>query len=114
MAFSSAVNGAGRTEAGAGTSAAAAGTIGAALEQAVRAAGRRESVVHVGAGTRQTYSSLTDEVQKIARALLASGVGRGDRVAVLAGSRAHFAADPRSRGAAAPVVAPANARDRAD
>ncbi len=114
MPFSSAVNVAGRTEAWAGTSPAAAGTIGAALEQAARAAGPLESVVHVGTGTRQTYSSLKDAVEKIARALLASGVGRGDRVAVLAGNVAQWPSIQLAAGVIGAILVPINPSYRAD
>lgn len=45
-----------------------------------------------GAGRRVTYDALADEVDHMARVLVHLGVGRGDRVAVLAKNRVeHFA-----------------------
>ncbi|HWP62623.1 MAG TPA: AMP-binding protein [Candidatus Binatia bacterium] len=59
-------------------------TIGASLDRARRAYGGVEAVVHVARRRRSTYRELADAVEGVARALLAVGVQRGDRVALLA------------------------------
>jgi fatty-acyl-CoA synthase len=42
-------------------------------------------------GTRRyTYAQLLDETNKVARSLVAIGVARGDRVAILMGNRAEW------------------------
>ncbi|WP_406193703.1 AMP-binding protein [Kitasatospora sp. NBC_01560] len=60
------------------------GTIGAALDRAVRAFPDREALVDVPAGRRWTYCELSTEVDRVAAALLALGVGAGDRVGIWA------------------------------
>ena len=87
---------------------AAASTFGAVLDQAVRAAGAREAVVHLGTGRRQTFAQLKDEAHLIARALLASGVGHGARVAVLAGNVAEWPAVQLAAGTIGAILVPIN------
>ncbi len=55
-------------------------TIPDALDRAVAEFGDREALV--GSDVRLTWSELADEVDIAARALLASGVERGDRIAI--------------------------------
>ncbi|MFC9270321.1 AMP-binding protein [Streptomyces zhihengii] len=59
-------------------------TIGANLDRAVAAWPDREALVDVAAGTRWTYAEFGDAVRQLARGLLGSGVGRGDRVGIWA------------------------------
>ena len=56
-------------------------------EQATRYAAR-ESLVD--GARRYTYSQMLDEVNRVARGLLAIGIGRGDHVAILMGNRAEW------------------------
>jgi fatty-acyl-CoA synthase len=62
-------------------------TIGGALADAVARHGDREAVVDVQQGVRLTYRDLEAEVERAARALLASGVARGDRVGIWSPNR---------------------------
>jgi fatty-acyl-CoA synthase len=57
-------------------------TIGGALDVAVERWGDREALVSVEQGTRFTYRELSAEVDRLARGLLARGVGKGDRVGI--------------------------------
>ena len=57
-------------------------TIGAALDLAVERWGDREALVSVEQGLRYTYAELSHEVDRVARGLLARGVGKGDRVGI--------------------------------
>ncbi|MEU9338591.1 AMP-binding protein [Streptomyces sp. NPDC048290] len=59
-------------------------TIGANLDRAVAAWPEREVLVDVPSGRRWTYARFGAEVDELARALLASGVGKGDRVGIWA------------------------------
>lgn len=59
-------------------------TIGANLRRSAAAHGAREALVDVPSGRRWTYDELLEDVDRLARALLASGVGRGDRVGIWA------------------------------
>ena len=56
-------------------------------EQADRFASREALVDHT---RRCTYSELRDETNRVARGLLAMGIGRGDHVAILMGNRAEW------------------------
>lgn len=56
-------------------------------EQAIRHASREALVDGV---RRYTYSQLLDEVNRVARGLLALGIRRGDHVAILMGNRAEW------------------------
>src|SRR3954447_2709049 len=57
-------------------------TIGENLDRAVAAYGEREALVSVHQGLRYTYAELGEAVQRTARALLAAGIGAGDRVGI--------------------------------
>ena len=57
-------------------------TIGANLERTVSEYPDVEALVDVAGGRRWTYSELNAEIDCLARALIASGIQRGDRVAV--------------------------------
>jgi fatty-acyl-CoA synthase len=59
-------------------------TIGANLDRAVAAWPDREVLVDVPSGRRWTYAAFAADVDALARALLASGVAKGDRVGVWA------------------------------
>ncbi|MFI5283267.1 MAG: AMP-binding protein [Candidatus Dormibacterales bacterium] len=108
MAFSAAGAPAGSTSAAPRPNPAAVGTFGATLDHAVRAAGGREAVVDLATGRRQTFTQLKDEAHQIGRALLASGVGRGARVAVLAGNVAEWPAIQLAAGTIGAILVPIN------
>ncbi|MFM9444405.1 AMP-binding protein [Streptomyces acidiscabies] len=76
--------GAGSYAHGAGSVALLGDTIGANLDRAVARWGSREALVDVPSGRRWTYAEFAADVEELACALLASGVGRGDRVGVWA------------------------------
>ncbi|HXY44189.1 MAG TPA: AMP-binding protein [Acidimicrobiales bacterium] len=57
-------------------------TIGENLERTVGRFGDREALVDCPTGRRWTYWQLDDEVNTLARALLARGVAKGDRVGI--------------------------------
>jgi fatty-acyl-CoA synthase len=57
-------------------------TIGASLDRATRRVGEREALVSCHQGIRYTYLELREEVDRVARGLLALGVARGDRVGI--------------------------------
>ncbi len=57
-------------------------TIGANLERTVERFGDREALVSVHQGLRYTYTQFDDEVNRVARGLLAMGLGRADRVGI--------------------------------
>ncbi|MFF7527738.1 AMP-binding protein [Streptomyces bobili] len=59
-------------------------TIGASLDRAVAAWPEREALVDVPSGRRWTYAGFAADVDRLACALLASGVGKGDRVGIWA------------------------------
>ncbi|MFI7235937.1 AMP-binding protein [Streptomyces cyaneofuscatus] len=59
-------------------------TIGRNLDRAIAAHGDREALVDVVSGRRWTYTELGADVDELARALMASGVERGDRVGIWA------------------------------
>ncbi|MFC4117544.1 AMP-binding protein [Nonomuraea zeae] len=65
-------------------------TIGANLERTAARFGDREALVDVPAGRRWTYSQLDAEVSDLARALLARGIAKGDRVGIWAPNRAEW------------------------
>ncbi len=67
-------------------------TIGQVLEDNVMLRPEREALIYPvlgvdGGETRYTWKSLNDEVDRLARGLMALGVGRGDRVAIWATNR---------------------------
>ncbi len=59
-------------------------TIGRNLDRAIVAHGDREALVDVVSGRRWTYGELGADVDELARALMASGVEKGDRVGIWA------------------------------
>ena len=59
-------------------------TIGANLERTVARFGDREALVDVAAGRRWTYAAFDEDVNRLARGLLAAGVEKGDRVGIWA------------------------------
>ncbi|MEO7754719.1 MAG: AMP-binding protein [Terracoccus sp.] len=59
-------------------------TIGDNLDATVARFGDREALVDVAQGRRWTYAELQADVDRLARALLAVGVGTGDRVGIWA------------------------------
>ncbi|SDJ94224.1 fatty-acyl-CoA synthase [Nonomuraea maritima] len=65
-------------------------TIGANLERTVARFADREALVDVPTGRRWTYAQLDADVDDLARALLARGVGKGDRVGIWAPNRAEW------------------------
>jgi fatty-acyl-CoA synthase len=115
LAFSKAIASPGsKFTVAASTSVLAGGTIGGALDHAARAAGTREAVVHAAAGRRQTYAQLKDDAQQVARALLASGVGPGDRVTVYAGNLPEWPSIQLAAGMLGAILVPVNPSFRAD
>ncbi|MEU9861435.1 AMP-binding protein [Streptomyces sp. NPDC047971] len=59
-------------------------TIGANLERAVATWPEREALVDVATGRRWTYARFGADVERLADALLGSGVAKGDRVGIWA------------------------------
>ncbi|HVH93839.1 MAG TPA: AMP-binding protein, partial [Nocardioidaceae bacterium] len=59
-------------------------TIGANLERIVGQHGDREALVEVATGRRWTYAEFDSDVNALARGLLATGIGKGDRVGIWA------------------------------
>ncbi|MGI5459153.1 AMP-binding protein [Streptomyces sp. CA-249302] len=59
-------------------------TIGANLDRAVARWPEREALVDVPSGRRWTYAQFGADVDELARALVASGVAKGDRVGIWA------------------------------
>ncbi|MFF8726153.1 AMP-binding protein [Streptomyces sp. NPDC015171] len=59
-------------------------TIGANLDRAVAAWPDREALVDAGSGRRWTYARFGADVEELARALAAGGIGKGDRVGIWA------------------------------
>src|SRR6185436_17694323 len=57
-------------------------TIGDTLDEIVAKHGANEAVVSVFEDKRLTYSAFLDEVNRCARALMATGIQKGDRVGV--------------------------------
>jgi len=59
-------------------------TIGANFERTVEQHADREALVEVATGRRWTYRELNDDVDALARGLVAAGIGKGDRVGIWA------------------------------
>ncbi|MEU9362627.1 AMP-binding protein [Streptomyces sp. NPDC048301] len=59
-------------------------TVGRNLDRAVEAFGEREALVDVVSGRRWTYAEFGSAVEELARAFMASGVEKGDRVGIWA------------------------------
>ncbi|MFF0459105.1 AMP-binding protein [Streptomyces mexicanus] len=69
---------------GTGTTALLGDTIGADLDRTVAAWPDREALVDVASGRRWTYAEFAADVDRLACALLASGIAKGDRVGIWA------------------------------
>ncbi|WP_329454928.1 AMP-binding protein [Streptomyces sp. NBC_01497] len=69
---------------GTGTTPLLGDTIGANLAAAVAAYGQREALVDTASGRRWTYAEFGADVERLARALLALGIAKGDRVGIWA------------------------------
>ncbi|GAB3581184.1 AMP-binding protein [Calidifontibacter terrae] len=65
-------------------------TIGDNLDATVARFGDREALVDVAQGRRWTYTQFRDDVDRLARALLATGVAKGDRVGIWAPNRSEW------------------------
>ncbi|WP_374967832.1 AMP-binding protein [Terrabacter sp. BE26] len=65
-------------------------TIGDNLDATAERFGEREALVDVAQGKRWTYAELRADVDRLARALLASGVRKGDRVGIWAPNRSEW------------------------
>ncbi|MET9953327.1 AMP-binding protein [Streptomyces sp. NPDC006339] len=65
-------------------------TIGANLDRAVATWPDREALVDVPTGRRWTYAAFGADVDRLADALLGSGVAKGDRVGIWAVNRAEW------------------------
>ncbi len=57
-------------------------TVGGLLDRVAETHGEREAVISVAQATRFTYAGLRDACDRLARGLIALGVGHGDRVAI--------------------------------
>src|ERR1043166_7832509 len=75
---------------GVGTTPLLAETIGVALDRATERWGDRDALVACGQQLRYSYRELRDEADRAARALIALGVQRGDRVGIWSGNRAEW------------------------
>ena len=62
-------------------------TIGENLDRTIARFGDREALVSVPQGIRFTYRELGEAVDRLARALLESGIRPGDRIALLSENR---------------------------
>jgi fatty-acyl-CoA synthase len=75
---------------GVGTTPLLADTIGGALNAAAERWGDRDALVACHQQLRYSYRELRDETDRAARALMALGVQRGDRVGIWSGNRAEW------------------------
>ena len=62
-------------------------TIGTALKRTVDRYGDRDALVVCSQGYRATYRQLWDESTTVAKALLARGIAKGDRVGIWSPNR---------------------------
>lgn len=67
-------------------------TLGDLLELQSHQNGHREVLVIPWTGARWTYAELSRQSRQLSRALLAAGVGAGDRVGIMAGNCEQYAA----------------------
>ncbi|WP_033295364.1 AMP-binding protein [Amycolatopsis jejuensis] len=65
-------------------------TIGDNFDRTVATFGDRDALVDHAAGTRWTYRELAAEVDTVAHGLIASGIGKGDRVGIWSPNRAEW------------------------
>src|SRR5688500_14282949 len=75
---------------GVGTTPLIADTIGGALTVAAERWGDRDALVACHQQLRYSYRELRDEADRAARAMIALGVQRGDRVGIWSGNRAEW------------------------
>src|ERR1700741_2474467 len=66
-------------------------TIGDNLDRTIAAHGAREALVSVHQGLRYTYAELGKAVERTGRALVAAGIGSGDRVGIWSPNCAEWA-----------------------
>src|SRR5262245_59670701 len=57
-------------------------TIGANFERTVTEHAGREALVEIASGRRWTWTELDDELDAVARGLMAAGIEKGDRVGI--------------------------------
>src|SRR5262245_50985928 len=57
-------------------------TIGASFERTVATYADREALVEAASGRRWTWTELNDDVDAVARGLMAAGIEKGDRVGI--------------------------------
>lgn len=62
-------------------------TVGECLRKTVEKYGDREALVVVSQGYRATYRQLWEQVEQVAKALMAYGVSKGDRVGIWSANR---------------------------
>lgn len=67
-------------------------TLGELLELQCQHHGTQECIVTPWNGARWTYNELNQQSSQLARALMSLGIGVGDRVGVMAGNCAEYAA----------------------
>ncbi|SEP27798.1 AMP-binding protein [Amycolatopsis saalfeldensis] len=65
-------------------------TIGDNFDRTVAAFGDRDALVDRAAGLRWTYRELADDVNTLAHGLVATGIGKGDRVGIWSPNRAEW------------------------
>jgi fatty-acyl-CoA synthase len=65
-------------------------TIGDNFDRTVAAFGERDALVDRAAGLRWTYRELADDVNTLAHGLVATGIGKGDRVGIWSPNRAEW------------------------
>jgi fatty-acyl-CoA synthase len=75
---------------GVGTTPLLADTLGGSLNRAAERWGHRDALVACHQQVRYSYRELRDEADRAARALIALGVQRGDRVGIWSGNRAEW------------------------
>jgi fatty-acyl-CoA synthase len=83
-------------------------TLAAFLEEIAHTHGPRDAVVLHDGGPRWTYADLHTEARRVAKALVASGVDKGTRVAILLGNRPEWIATLFGTALAGGVAVPLN------
>jgi fatty-acyl-CoA synthase len=59
-------------------------TIGELLDRQAARFGEREALIHVEHGVRYSYAELRDECDRVAKGMIALGIGKGDHVGIWA------------------------------